>query len=363
MNRKILRVGAVFMGIMTLFSLLTGCIKKGGNNGGKDVSENTGTVVLNEGAVLTGLYMSHQGMAMEPQYIFRVTETGNFMKITNTEPNDFMMTENGEAKSGAKPAYPLNDETEARYFGFIDEVKKCEHASLVKADEATIQELYDTIIESGALSWDGYSKHVSMENVEDSGDGYDLFLQFSDGSTVKVNSYNSHPKGWGDFFVKVRDIFEAHEDYSQYVIQELTEEDCERLIVEFGDARINPDTLFKVDICVRENLGTWSWSLRIKDKDGRYLEKDTDISLYKEESLDTLSYGRIIEVLRKHEIQKWHGIEGTATEGRKYMSVLIADKGDKSISANANGNLLPEDYDEVRDDFAKALIEFYEGKK
>ena len=77
-------------------------------------------------------------------------------------------------------------------------------------------------------------------------------------------------------------------------------------------------------------------------------------------SLNTLTYGRVIEVLKAHYVQNWDGVSGTLPESNKYLTVLIADKDDKSV--NANGNNIPDNYDEVRDDFVKALIEFYEMK-
>ena len=320
------------MGLMTFLSMLTGC--KGGKNG----PSGTSTVTLAENATLTGLFMTHQGMAMEPFYILSATDSGCYMKITDRNP-------------------------ESDYFGSADVVLNDEHASLVTADAVTVREIFDVIVSSGALAWNGYNKHVSMKGVLDAGDSYTLFLKFSDGSTVKVNSYNSHPDGWNDFFVKVRNIFEAHEDYSRYRITELTEADSERLIVEFGDGLFSHDSVFKIDITVDEARGVWNWSLKIKDKNGEYLEAGTDIGLYREEPLETLTYGRIVAVLHKNGIEKWNGILGTESEGRQYMSVLISDKNGKTLQANANGKLLPADYTVMRNDFVQALIEFYELKK
>lgn len=96
------------------------------------------------------------------------------------------------------------------------------------------------------------------------------------------------------------------------------------------------------------------------NSDGLYLPKGTDISDYGEESLNTLTYGRLIEVLEAHYVHNWDGVSGTLPESNKYLTVLIADKDDKTV--NANGNNIPDNYDEVSDDFVKALIEFYEMK-
>ena len=228
------------------------------------------------------------------------------------------------------------------------------------ADDVTVKELMEVINTSGALGWDGYSKSVSMDDALDSGDTYRLYLQFSDGKTVTVNSYNSSPEGWGDFYVKIRDIFEAHEDYSRYTLQEFSAEKIDRMIVEFYDG-FSKENNFSVDICVRRDLGTWSWTVRLKDSDGLYLEKGTDTGIYGEDNIDTLSFGRMLDVLEKYKVSEWDRLQGTNQTGSKYMTVLIADTEDKVI--NASGNNVPDNYDEVREEFIKALIEFYEMKK
>ena len=373
MNRKIRYMGVLLVGILSMFSLFTGCTKNGDKtevesikaendkDNSKKNSKKMQTVTPSEGATLSGFYMSHRGMAMEPYYILRMTDSGCFMKITSEEPCGYRMTEDGEEPSEIGGIGELDSETENRYFGFVNTIKDCEHASLITADDAIVEELENIVRDSGALDWDGYSKSKSMKGVLDSGDSYELFVLFSDGTTVTVDSYNTCPEGWDDFFVMARDIFEENADYSQYRIQELSEENCSRMIVEFNDGNFTPTNDFKVDICVNENTGTWTWSVVLKDTDGLYLEKGTDISDYREENLDTLTYGRLIDVLNEHNIQDWDGISGTSPDGNKYMTVLIADKDDKTI--NASGNIIPADYDEVRDDFVKALIEFYEMQK
>lgn len=365
-------MGVALVSLLSIISLLTGCTKginevaDGGKRIGIDTETietstvKTNTVVLSEDAELVGFFMTHQGMAMEPYYIMRATDDGRMMKISNEAPDSYRMTEN-DAPYEYEGVSGLSPEAEAEYFGYINTVKDCEHASLVKADEGTVKELYNAIRECGALSWDGYNVSRSMEGVLDSGDTYRLFALFSDGSTVKVNSYNACPTGWSDLYVRVRDIFEEGADYSQYRIREFSEEDCARMIVEFDDGYLNPTNIFKIDINVRPDLGTWSYTIRIKDSDGLYFAKGTDIGVSNEESIDTLTYGRMLDVLNEYDVQEWDGISGTSGEENKYMSILIANEDDKTVSAN--GNILPDNYDEVRDSFIKALIEFYEKRK
>lgn len=361
MNKKIFGTGVLLVSILSIFSFLSGCTKDGGN---ADKGNEDTTVILSEGATLTGLFMTHQSMAMEPYYILRATDDGCFMKITNCEPDGYYMTEDegGAEFPGNVVKYDDTEkaQTEAEFFGYVNKVKDCEHASLVMADDVIVKELMEVINTSDALGWDGYSKRVSMDDVLDSGDTYRLYLQFSDGKTVTVNSYNSSPEGWGDFYVKIRDIFEAHEDYSRYTLQEFSAEKIDRMIVEFYE-EFSKKNNFSVDICVRRDLGTWSWTVRLKDSDGLYLEKGTDIGIYGEDNIDTLSFGRMLDVLEKYKVSEWDQLQGTNQTGSKYMTVLIADTEDKVI--NASGNNVPDNYDEVREEFIKALIEFYEMKK
>lgn len=365
MKVKCSRVRGMLVGIISSLLFLTGCTNHNVEYDDNIKNANDGlnarsAIELSEGATLSGFYMSHQGMAMEPYYILRVTADDCFMKITNEEPTGYRMTEDGDEPPKIGGEGSLDSEREKKYFGFVNTIKDCEHASLIAADKTIVEELENIVLEEGVLNWDNYTKSKSEFGVQDSGDSYDLFVLFSDGTTVTVDSYNSCPKGWDNFFGKVRDLFEENADYSQYRIQELSEKNCVRMIVEFNDGNLSPTNDFKVDICVDEDMRTWTWAVRLKDSEGRYLPKGTDISDYREESLDTLNYGRLIEVLKAHDVQDWDGISGTLPEGNKYMTVLIADKDDKTI--DANGNNIPKDYDIVRDDFIKALIEFYEMK-
>lgn len=353
--------GVVLVGVLSILSMLTGCSDN--NTGNVDSIKNSNSKVeLPEGATLTGLYMSHQGMACEPYYILRVNGDNSYMKITSEEPSGLRMTEDEEydellenVKKNSKNT-DISPEEEIQYFGFVNEVKDCEHASLVSANEDIIKQLTDVIMKSNALSWNGYSKHKKMDYVADSGDGYSLLLVFSDGTTVKVNSYNASPDGWSDFFGGIRDIFEANADYSRYAITELSENEIDRMIVEFFDG-INQRNDFRADIYPNEDSGVWVCNLRIKDTDGLYMDKGTDLSYCREKSIDTLSYGQIVEVLREHNVESWNGMQGTAAQGDKYMNILILDKDGKTIEVN--GNIIPDDYDEVRDEFVGALIELY----
>lgn len=346
----------LIVGILSLISVLTGCGRQSGSEGT--------TVIISDDAVLTGLYMTHQGMAMEPHYIFSAGPEACFMKISNIAPDDQILKDTAEKDNSGlseNSNYQSSSADENGYFSYSNRVLDCEHASLVTADETVTKRLRDAIINYGALNWHGYSIHKSMKGVLDAGDSYNLYLSFSDGSVVTVNSYNSKPEGWNDFYAAVRDIFEESADYSAYTINEFSEDRCGRIIIEFMDGTNNPRNDFKLDINVRRDLGTWSWSVKLKDSDGIYLDRNTDVSVYKEESIDTYSCGKIIDALNKNRIQTWDGVYKSVPDEKRYMNISIWDSvDDKTVTAC--GNSVPENYDAARDELVRAIIDFYEER-
>ncbi len=337
MKCRLLRAGVILVGLISFISTLVGC----GINGGKE--ENWGkTVTLSDGATLTGFYMNHTGMAMEPYYIMRVCDDGNYMKITTRSP-EFSESAGGE-----------DDIRFANIKTVLDE----EHASLVTVGDDVVKELYDICIESGALSWDGYSKSVSMDYVLDAGDSYNLFLEFSDGSTVTVGSYNSSPTGWSDFSYKVSELFEAHEDYSRYSVSDFREAPLGRMIIEFSDGLSNPSHHYKVDICLRPEVGTWDYSVVLKDSDGKYLDAGTDIHEYENGITGSPDIESFLRLFEKYNLEKWDNVSGNAGDDRDCFSIMIYFDNDKSITAN--GNIHPDNYEEFKADFVNTLSEYYE---
>ena len=171
----------LFMGTL---SFLFGCGKKEKPSIPETISEPEKIVPMElpEGARLTGFYMNHMGMRMAPYYILETVESGIYMKITDKSPDDYWM-----------------------YGGENTE----EHASLVRLEDDAVLKLMENCIEKyGALSWDGYNKSEVMPGVLDSGDNYNLYLELSDGTTVKMHGYNICPSGFQEFYQEIVEIFE-----------------------------------------------------------------------------------------------------------------------------------------------------------
>ena len=159
-----------------------------------------------EGVRLTGFYINHIGMAMEPHYIVKTTENGTCLKITNLSPDDWQMSDlvvDGENKN-----------TSDKYFKFADVVLDIEYGNVVLLeDDKVVKELEKVIEKVGALGWDGYNEHVSMDGVLDAGDSYNLYMEFSDGKTVTMYGYNSCPKGFDELMLTVITIFDNNCSY------------------------------------------------------------------------------------------------------------------------------------------------------
>ena len=154
-------------------------------------------------ARLIGFHIHHMGMAMEPHYIIKLTEKGVYLKLTNTSPDDWTMKDDVDEKDG-----------DSEYFRFADVVKECESGEVVFLEnDEVVKELEAFIVKIGAISWDGYNESVSMPGVLDAGDIYDLYMEFSDGTTVTVHGYNSCPRGFSELKMKTVEIFDMYFEY------------------------------------------------------------------------------------------------------------------------------------------------------
>lgn len=153
------------------------------------------------GVRLTGFHINHQGMEREPYYIMREIDSVIYMKETDCAPDDWCMLEVENSRHRDKSDV-------ATYLGFADVLKDCEYGQIFKLeDRKPIEELEQLIEELGARSWDGFDEHVELRGVLDAGDSYSLFLEYSDGSTVKVYGYNACPKGFDELKLKIMEMF------------------------------------------------------------------------------------------------------------------------------------------------------------
>lgn len=152
--------------LLGIFSLLSGC--------GKKKFDEIVPVPFPDNAHLTYFCINHQGMMMEPYYILKAADSGNYLKIISAFPDEW---EESEVKE-------------------------------ISAEDELIQELKNAISENGALDWDGYDEKVSGKGASDSGDHYELQIELSDGTSVKMRGYNTCPAGFESLLGQVRELFD-----------------------------------------------------------------------------------------------------------------------------------------------------------
>ena len=195
--------------LMGIFSFLFGCGKTQEPVGTEPLQETEvrDLAEFPDGVTLTGFYMNRMGMVMEPYYILKETSEGTCMKITDTCPDVYLGFGMDAGKAEIQPA---------EYFGRVNMLMEDEHARLIcLEEEAAVRQLEACILKYGAMNWDGYEESVSKKGVSDSGTNYQLYLEFSDGKTVKMRGYNVCPDGFLELYQEAVDIFEEEMEASK----------------------------------------------------------------------------------------------------------------------------------------------------
>ncbi|MBR5268185.1 MAG: hypothetical protein IKU20_08335 [Lachnospiraceae bacterium] len=355
MKNKQVILWVVLMGI---FSFLFGCAKNkepvdtplNGNTGAaketvQDISKPEGIapIELAEGVTLTGFYMNQMGMARAPYYMMKVTESGTYMKISTSSPDDYEMWKDDDSENLEQPS---------EYFGYIETVKDVEYASHVKLeDDTVIRQMEECIEKYGALGWDGYSKKEDMPGVMDSGDSYNLYLELSDGTTVTMQGYNTCPAGFHDLYGDIVKIFDANSDYSRYMAKNFTDSPCNYMEVEIRDME-SWNAYYQIRLRDTSN----QWAITLNDPDGVILEKGTEISGYKETE-EKLPYERFLNIMSEHGVEAWNQYEEStnSSAGKFYITMYFEDG--KEFSAN--GNVYPNGFEAFKEAFVKEIYAYY----
>ena len=192
------RIRLCVLVIMGIFAFLTGCATSSDGQSGDDsltpaekaLNETVTPIALPEGVHLTGFFITHQGMAVEPYYIMKETEDGVYLKISATTPDDWTLYADSASREGS--------------LDLVD----AEDARIAKMQDATaVQALEDAIVQSGALGWDGYDAFVPMEDALDADDTYILYLELSNGTTVTMHGHNTRPKGFVELLAQTQEIY------------------------------------------------------------------------------------------------------------------------------------------------------------
>lgn len=331
--------------VMGIFSFLFGCGKMQGPSVTEPVSEPEMIVPMElpEGARLTGLYMNHMGMRMEPYYILKTVESDTYMKITDKAPDDYWMYGEEKTEDLVQPA---------QYFAYVETVRDEEYASLVRMeDETVLRQIEECIVKYGALGWDGYDKSEAMPDVLDSGDNYNLYLELSDGTAVKMHGYNVCPKGFRELYREVVEIFEECSDYSRYMAKNFTDSPCEYLQVELKDSE-HPYVCSK--LCLRKNGG--EWSVLLEDEDGSVLEKGTKIAEYSATGKE-VPFERFLSLMSRYQVEKWNGYQTPGSGIGPHFNIYMWFE--NGTNFEARGSEFPEGYEAFKYAFVQEIYDFY----
>lgn len=331
--------------ILGLFSFLFGCGKQQNptDSGTSQVPEVIVPRELPEGVSLTGLFMNETGMRMMPYYILKTTDDGTYMKITDHCPEDYF-SYGGESSDGViQPA---------QYFGYVETVRDDEYASLIKLqDDTLIRKLEECIAKYGALGWDGYEKSVAMPDVLDSGTNYQLYLELSDSTKVKVHGYNACPAGFKELLHEVTDIFQENSDYSRYMASNFKDSPCEYMQVDFYGTMI-PETYYKLSF--RKNMNQWTVALR--DDRGVILEAGTNIAENKNSEKE-LPFERFLNIMSKYRVEEWNGYSQYDSSIIGHFNILMYFEDGKKFDAHGNGEL--NGFETFKQEFIAEICRFY----
>ena len=182
MKKRNVRMKVVtLVGVLSLLlSLLCSCKKD-------PLLTQVSPMPLPDGAELIILYLHHEGMAMEPYYIMQKMEQKICLKMTDNSPFESLDQDAAEQE--------LKDE----------------NVQMVLIDDtAVLRKMEEIIARYGALAWDGFDRSNSKNAVFDSGDRYELYFELSDGTTVRVNSYNCCPAGFVELQHELQEIFHTN---------------------------------------------------------------------------------------------------------------------------------------------------------
>ncbi len=336
------------LSLLLRFAAVSFALISGGNAISLDNNHDS-SAKIPENSHLVNFLITRQGMAMEPYYMVTTTDKGIFFKISDRDPrflDDFVIRETPEIPRESVPN------------AYGDRVLDCEKASLVKIEELKVLEKLEQIIEeNGAVKWNGFSKRRAMRGVSDAGTSYRLFMEFSDGSTVKVDGYNSRPAGFENMLKQVADLFSEHKDYSRYEMVNFNDAEC--LFLNFS---VTGDFLGKTSFRLELISGNFPrWLVEIKDPEGKYFEKNSEFVNFKRDiSPAALPFKRFLDIMSRYHAERWNGysVNDSKNSNSGYISIHIyfSDRREYSVK----GSIPPDGFDEFLESFVSEMKAFHD---
>ena len=227
----------------------------------------------------------------------------------------------------------------------------------MELDQQFIDEL-DLICQNNKVcKWNGFSGHD--KNVCD-GDGFSLRIKYNDEGCVECDGMNSYPSGYWDYIKQVKELFEDK-------LNELKEQKRQEMIDKGINGKLD-SVMFNIN--QHGDSGNDEFSIMIMSS--KYREnnidvsfKNTDEQIYKtgkfryygkmaDEDIDFEALQKIIE---KYSIIEWYNYEKTAVDYNNCEWFQISFGFDDNFDINALGTEHPQNYQQFRDEFLKALLE------
>lgn len=149
-----------------------------------------------EGRRITELFLQVTGMDPEPSYLLKREDDRLWMKLTLSSPFN--------PESGGMPGEALLKDA--------DHLLPGESASLkVLEGDETLRIIEEAAERDGALGWDGFCDKDRIPGISNA---YILYIKYSDGKEVRVQSEGSRPSGFPSFFKTLAETFMENLDYS-----------------------------------------------------------------------------------------------------------------------------------------------------
>ncbi|MBQ8836132.1 MAG: hypothetical protein IJ002_01325 [Clostridia bacterium] len=169
------------MSMLAMLLSLFGCGKKAHIN-----TDFPSPVPLPEGETLTALHLTRQGMRGGMYYIMSVEGEEIFFKITNLIHYD------------KKYRFTAHKRVLENEISTICSTK----------DTAALRAIEEVLVDCGTVGWDGFNEEISRPGVADSGDIYNVYLQFSGGSSVSVYGYDIFPDRFMEMHRRIAKIID-----------------------------------------------------------------------------------------------------------------------------------------------------------
>lgn len=239
-----------------------------------------------------------------------------------------------------------------------DENKRAgmESSCSISADE--LRPLLERFAELHIADWDGYHGHRSLpEGLLDGDNGFSMGMQLDDGTVMHASGSNDYPEHYGEFYDVLMRFFETHKDYSEYYPKTMPKELPHSLRMTVGENMSPYHPFYSLEM----NKGWKRWIVNLRDTDGTYLPKGTDISDY-EDTEKELPLADFCKLFEKYNLLADNGITENRDPRKTYLDMHVYfDDTEKQISIRKNYE--PADIDAFVRAFIKQVYQFYSTVK